>query len=78
MVLLADADKSSKVPGLVKFGVTGKKGSYVVTPSKLPPTALLVLAPPAAATPQCAGASFPGPSPAPSCAFTSSSSLKCK
>jgi cysteine-rich repeat protein len=70
-------DRSATTPGLVKFGVKGKYGTYSLLPANLPVTALLALAPPAATTPQCAQASFPGPPPAPSCAMHNPT-LRCK
>jgi len=63
-------DRSAATPGLVKFTVNGKAGSYAVAPDDLPVTARLILAPPGA---KCGDTSFS------SCAFNSAgSTLKCK
>lgn len=66
------------VPGKLKFSVKGKNGAYV--PPGIPVTAVLVIDVPEAATGRCAqAAAFPGPPPAPACAFNGSgSTLKCK
>jgi hypothetical protein len=65
-----------RTPGLVKFAVAGKDGSYAVRREELPLRATLVLDADAG---QCGEATFPGPSPAPSCAFNASGSrLDCK
>lgn len=57
-------DQSTKTPGLVRFGVQGKRGAYPVDPARLPLTGLLVLDPPTAETGQCGQATFAGPAPA--------------
>jgi parallel beta-helix repeat protein len=54
---------SKKLPGLVQFNVSGKRGSYAVDPAMLPLTGFLVLDPPTAETGQCGEAAFPGPAP---------------
>ncbi|MCW5893449.1 MAG: hypothetical protein KIT14_23285 [bacterium] len=62
-----------KTPGLLKLKVTGKKGSFPVTPAGLPLVVTFVLAPDG----QCGTADFSGP--APICAFNGSgTTLKCK
>jgi hypothetical protein len=61
-------DRSARTPGLVRFRVRGKNGSYPVSPGSEPGTALLVLDHPTAE--QCAEASFSG-APGASCAFDS-------
>ncbi len=72
-------DASSKSPGLVKFTVTGKKGSYPVASGQLPLRVTLVLDSPLATTGQCGEQSFAGPPPAPFCQFTGNgSTLRCK
>lgn len=64
---------SKKTPGLVTFTIKGKKGSYPVPAGDLPVTARVVF------PGHCADASFPGPAPAPHCAFNKSgSTLTCK
>jgi hypothetical protein len=69
----------SSIPGLVKYAISGKNGSYPVPPTGLPVTMTLVLDPPLARSGQCGEAKFPGPPPVPSCAFYSAgSTLKCK
>lgn len=69
----------SRPPGTVKFAIVGKNGSYPIGRSTLPVRVLLVIDRPAAATGQCGEATFPGPSPAPSCAFNSSgTTLRCQ
>jgi hypothetical protein len=55
---------STKVPGLVRFSVAGKAGSYPVGAGDLPLSATLVLGQ-AGAT--CGTADFPGPRPTPAC-----------
>lgn len=68
-------DRSARTPGLVKFLVRGRAGSYTVPADGLPVRGRIVLHPPAG---QCATASFPGPAPAPSCAFDRSRrTLRC-
>ena len=63
-------DKSSQSPGLVKFAVNGKAGSYAVAASELPLTARMILAPSGG---KCGDTSFS------TCAFNrSGSTLKCK
>jgi len=57
---------STKTPGLVKFMVAGKTGSYVVDPAHLPRQATLILD---AAAGQCGDAGFAGPAPAPVCVY---------
>ena len=72
-------DKSKKTPGLVLFSAKGKSGSYPVTPGSLPASAIVVFDVPSAQTGQCANESWPGPKPAPSCAFNpKGSTLICK
>ena len=55
---------STKVPGLVKVAVRGKKALYPVDPTRLPLSATVVLD---AAAGQCGDAVFPGPAPTPAC-----------
>ena len=57
---------STKRPGLVKFKVAGKGGSYVVDPAHLPRQATLILD---GAAGQCGEAGFAGPAPAPVCVY---------
>ena len=57
---------SSKTPGRVTFAVAGKAGSYTADPAHLPLRAFVVLASGAG---QCGLATFPGPAPAPQCAY---------
>lgn len=66
-------DRSSKTPGLVAFSVVGRQGAFPV--SAVPVTATFVLDPPTALTGQCGEALFPGPRPAPACAFGSSEDI---
>ena len=70
-------DRSGRTPGLLKFAVVGKLGSYpVATP---PVHAVLVVDSPFATTGQCGEAFFPGPPPGPACTFTpGGTSLRCK
>ncbi len=56
---------STKTPGLVEFSVKGKGGSYATSSVDLPLTASVSVGAPG----QCGDAGFPGPSPAPACAF---------
>ena len=63
-------DKSAVTPGLVKFAVNGKAGSFAVASADLPVTARMIVAP---SSGQCSDATFP------SCAFNASGSkLRCK
>ena len=57
---------SSRTPGLVTLAVAGKAGSYVADPAHLPLRAYVALA---SAAGQCGLATFPGPGPAPHCAY---------
>jgi hypothetical protein len=70
---------NAKKPGVVKFRVIGKKGSFPVLATDLPVKGTLVIDSPLARTGQCGEALFPGPRPTPSCAFNArQSTLKCK
>jgi hypothetical protein len=66
---------SPSSPGLVRFSVSGKDGSYALTGSDLPLTLSFSVDPPYAATNQCGEASFPGPSPG--CVYASGA-VKCR
>lgn len=73
----------SKTPGLVKFKVKGKNGTYAVdtlNPAVLPLRATLILDPPAATTGQCIELTFPATPPArPSCRVAGPGTVvKCK
>ncbi|HEV7731331.1 MAG TPA: hypothetical protein VGR62_04175 [Candidatus Binatia bacterium] len=60
-------------PGLVKLGVTGKKGTFATTPANLPLVATFALD----VDGQCGVADFTGPTPI--CAFSGSgTTVKCK
>jgi hypothetical protein len=66
---------SAKTPGLVKFVVAGKDGSFATAPGNLPLAATFTLD----SDGQCGEATFPGPLPAPSCAFNpKGSKVTCK
>jgi hypothetical protein len=54
-------DQRAQVPGLVKFSVTGKGGSYAVASADLPLDAQVILNQTAGTTTQCGAATFPGP-----------------
>jgi parallel beta-helix repeat protein len=56
-------DLSRKLPGLVRFSVKGKRGSYPVDAANLPLTGFLVLDPPTAETGECGRMTFDGPAP---------------
>jgi len=72
-------DRSAKTPGLVRFSVKGKAGSFSVPPTALPLNALLVLDPPSAMSGECGQATFPGPRPAPTCSYAvSGSTVTCR
>ena len=63
-------------PSSVRFTVSGRAGSYAVPPVSTPLSATMVID---TVTGQCGTATFPGPPPAPSCAFNKSgSTLVCK
>jgi len=57
---------SSKTPGLVTVAVVGKAGSYAADPAHLPLSVFVVLS---TGDGQCGLAAFPGPAPAPHCAY---------
>ena len=65
--------QSAGAPGLVRFSVSGKGGSYAVAPADLPLTATFILDPPYAATNQCGEATFPA-----SCSYVESGAVKCQ
>jgi cysteine-rich repeat protein len=75
-------DKSGAVPGLVKITVKGLENYLIPHPpsaEQSPLSAVLILDSPTAAGGQCGTAAFPGPPPAPTCAFNAAmSSLTCK
>ena len=72
-------DVSRRLPGMVRFGVVGKKSSYAVDETQLPLSATVVLDAPVARTGQCAEATFPGPDGiAPSCRATTPDLVICK
>lgn len=54
-------DRSSHVPGLVRFKITGRRGTFPVEPSALPLEAIVILDPPTAETGQCGRATFATP-----------------
>lgn len=65
--------KVAAIPGLVKFRVTGKAGSFAVTPASLPLKATFVLN----TAGQCGLADFTGPTPI--CTFNASlTTVQCK
>jgi len=65
---------NSRIPGQVKFSVSGKKGSWPVVVSKLPLVGTIVIDTPAATTGQCGEAKWPGPG-SPSCTVNGASSI---
>jgi len=66
-------------PGLLNFQVSGKHGSYGVSPAAMPLKGTLVIDSPVAQTGQCGELLFAGPAPAPRCAFNASRrTLRCK
>jgi hypothetical protein len=76
-VYKAQVKKSTKTPGLVKFAVAGKTGSYPVVPANLPLIGTFVIDAPYATTNQCGDALFSGPVNV--CTYTPTSGLvKCK
>jgi hypothetical protein len=79
-IILVGVKKVPSVPGLVKFKVKGKNGSYQVNTANLPLHATLILDPPTAATGECVEATWPATPPAkPSCLTASSgATVKCK
>ena len=64
--------KIVKTPGQLRFVVVGRGMTLAVTPASLPLRATLVIDVPNASTGQCGEATFPGPAPAPHCAFSGS------
>jgi hypothetical protein len=68
-----------KVPGRLKFVVVGRNGNYAMAPAHMPLKGTFIVDSPVARTGQCGEALFPGPAPAPRCAFNrSGSTLRCK
>jgi parallel beta-helix repeat protein len=55
--------RSRRRPGLVRFRVKGKYGSYAVEPANLPLAGFVVLDPPTAETGQCGQMTFADPAP---------------
>jgi hypothetical protein len=65
--------------GITKFSAVGKNGSYPLVPGDEPVKVTFVADPPYAMNGQCCEMTFPGPAPAPSCAFNgNASTLRCK
>src|SRR5262249_40623861 len=56
-------------PGHLRFSITGKNGSYGVSPAKLPLKVTLVIDAPLAMSGQCGEALFPGLPHQPTCRF---------
>ncbi len=70
--------QKKSTPGLIRFGVRGKKGTYPVTPGVIPLKASLVIDSPQATTGQCGESTFTPPDPG-TCAFNSNgTSLQCR
>ena len=68
---------SRSAPGLIKFVVKARSGSWPVIPSHLPVRGMIVIDAPNATTGECGNADFSGP--APTCTFNGSgSSLRCR
>jgi hypothetical protein len=66
-------------PGMLRFTVVGKKGSYPVAQDEMPMKGTIVIDSPIARTGQCGEAVFPGPSPIPHCAFNATgNAMLCK
>ena len=61
-------DRSNHSPGLLRFTVSGKNGTYPLLTGNLPIQATMVFDPSTPNTPQCGFATFPGPPPLPVCA----------
>jgi hypothetical protein len=55
------------MPGVVKFTVSGRNGSY--TPSNLSLAAIMIVDSPYAMTGECGQATFSGPPPIPNCLY---------
>ena len=66
-------------PGRLRFVVTGRHGRYAMSRAHMPVKGTMIIYSPLAMTGQCGEALFPGPAPAPHCAFNPSrSTLKCR
>jgi len=66
-------------PGLLRFLVSGRHGTYGVSPAEMPLKGTLVIDSPVARTGQCGELLFTGSAPAPHCAFnTKHGTLRCK
>lgn len=71
--------RSAAKPEVVKFTMSGKKGTLAATPIVPPLAATVVLDAPTAATGECGEIDFPGPAPAHACTLNrSGSTLSCK
>ena len=68
-----------RTPGWLKFVVIGRRGTYALSPAAMPLKGTMIIDAPLATTGQCGEALFPGPAPAPHCAFNElHSKLRCK
>jgi len=66
-------------PGLLRFLVSGRHGTYGVSPAEMPLKGTLVIDSPVARAGQCGELLFTGLAPAPHCAFnTKHGTLRCK
>ncbi len=79
-IILVGVKTIPKTPGLVKFKVKGKNGSYPVVTTNLPLHATLILDPPYASTGECVEATWTATPPAkPSCVTASGgATVRCK
>lgn len=79
-IISARVKLTPKRPGLLKFKIAGKLGSYPVPPTGIPLAATVVVDTQSPGTNQCGEARFPGlGNPEGSCAFNASrTSLRCK
>ena len=69
-------NQSNRSPGLLKFVLVGRNGSYGVAPANIPIRVTVVIDPPVAMTGQCAEAVFPGPPPlVPTCTMAPDGSV---
>ena len=55
-------DLSRRTPGLVRFSVKGRRGSYPASPTNLPLEGFFVVDPPTAESGQCGRLGFAAPS----------------
>src|SRR5207247_5692334 len=70
---------SRRIAGRLRFVVVGRNRAYRVAPGDMPVKGTVVIDSPIARTGQCGEMLFPGPAPAPHCAFNAAGTvMKCR